>query len=166
MISADLASQFIIWEWVTALVCAAMAIDPFNQPNVTEAKVATSSLLDEWGGKLPTFTPDVQDGAVEIFGKGSNLKSALSLFIESIPHHGYVAVMAYLDRRDDIKIMQMRSLLAEKSLRPVTFGWAPRFLHSTGQFHKGGQPNGAFCKLQARLREISLFLVRYLDLKH
>ena len=147
VISADLASQFIIWEWVTALVCAAMAIDPFNQPNVTQAKEATSSLLDKWDGKLPTFTPDAQDGAVAIFGKGDDLKSALSFFIESIPHNGYLAVMAYLDRRDDVKIMQIRSLLADKSQRPITFGWAPRFLHSTGQFHKGGQPNGAFLQI-------------------
>ena len=147
VISADLASQFIIWEWVTALVCAAMAIDPFNQPNVTEAKGATSSLLDAWAGKLPALSPDAQDGEVAIFGKGMDLKSALSLFIESIPHDGYVAVMAYLDRRDDVKIMQIRSLLADKSQRPVTFGWGPRFLHSTGQFHKGGQPNGAFLQI-------------------
>ena len=152
VISADLASQFIIWEWVTALVCAAMAIDPFNQPNVTEAKEATSSLLDKWDGKLPTFTPDAQDGAVAIFGKGDDLKSALSLFIESIPHNGYLAVMAYLDRRDDVKIMQIRALLADKSQRPVTFGWAPRFLHSTGQFHKGGQPNGAFLQITGEVQ--------------
>ena len=147
VISADLASQFIIWEWVTALVCAAMAIDPFNQPNVTEAKEATSTLLDKWDGKLPTFTPDAQDGAVAIFGKGNDLKSALYLFIESIPHNGYVAVMAYLDGRDDVKIVQVRALLADRSQRPVTFGWGPRFLHSTGQFHKGGQPNGAFLQI-------------------
>ena len=147
VISADLASQFIIWEWVTALVCAAMAIDPFNQPNVTQAKEATSSLLDKWDGKLPTFTPDAQDGAVAIFGKGNDLKSALYLFIESIPHNGYVAVMAYLDGRDDVKIVQVRALLADRSQRPVTFGWGPRFLHSTGQFHKGGQPNGAFLQI-------------------
>ena len=147
VISADLASQFIIWEWVTALVCAAMAIDPFNQPNVTEAKEATSSLLDMWAGILPAFSPDALDGDVAIFGEGNDLKSALSLFIESIPHNGYVAVMAYLDRRDDVKIMQIRALLAEKTQRPVTFGWGPRFLHSTGQFHKGGQDNGAFLQI-------------------
>ena len=147
VISADLASQFIIWEWVTALVCAAMAIDPFNQPNVTEAKEATSSLLDTWAGILPAFSPDALDGDVAIFGEGNDLKSALSLFIESIPHNGYVAVMAYLDRRDNVKIMQIRALLAEKTQRPVTFGWGPRFLHSTGQFHKGGQDNGAFLQI-------------------
>ena len=152
VISADLASQFIIWEWVTALVGAAMAIDPFNQPNVTEAKEATSSLLSAWEGVLPQFSPDARDADVEIFGEGSDLESALNLLIESIPRDGYLAVMAYLDRRDDVKIRQIRALLAEKSQRPVTFGWGPRFLHSTGQFHKGGQQNGAFLQITGEVK--------------
>ena len=147
VINADLASQFIIWEWVTALVGAALAIDPFNQPNVTEAKEATSLLLNEWAGVMPKFSPSVTDGVVEIFGEGVDLKSALAKFITSIPDDGYVAVMAYLDRRDDSAISIIRELLSAKSNRPVTFGWGPRFLHSTGQFHKGGQQNGAFLQI-------------------
>ena len=147
VVSGDLAAQFIIWEWVTALVGAALGIDPFNQPNVTEAKDATSSLLTQWAGRLPEFIADAQDGDIEIFGEGSNLTSALRLFIESIPTHGYVAVMAYLDRKDDVKLEEIRSLLSQKTHCPVTFGWAPRFLHSTGQFHKGGQRNGAFLQI-------------------
>ena len=55
--------------------------------------------------------------------------------------------MAYLDRRDDVAIAELRSILSEKSGRPVTFGWGPRFLHSTGQFHKGGQQNGSFLQI-------------------
>ncbi len=55
--------------------------------------------------------------------------------------------MAYLDRISDAKIVELRALLAQKSHRPVTFGWGPRFLHSTGQFHKGGQQNGAFLQI-------------------
>ena len=147
VVDADLASQFIIWEWVTALIGAALAIDPFNQPNVTEAKEATSALLKEWNGVLPTFTAPHKCGAVEIFGTGSNLDNALKSFIQSIPSDGYVAVMAYLDRKDDAAIAQIRSELSMKIGRPVTFGWGPRFLHSTGQFHKGGQQNGAFLQI-------------------
>jgi glucose-6-phosphate isomerase len=60
---------------------------------------------------------------------------------------GYIAIMAYLDRRDDVKIAQLRALLAEKSGKPTSFGWGPRFLHSTGQFHKGGQKNGSFLQI-------------------
>jgi len=147
VLETDLASQFIIWEWVTALVGAALGIDPFNQPNVTEAKEATAALLNEWNGVLPNFSPDAVDGAVEIFGVGSTIESSLKRFIEMIPEDGYIAVMAYLDRRDDAKIIEIRSILSQKTGRPVTFGWGPRFLHSTGQFHKGGQQNGAFLQI-------------------
>jgi glucose-6-phosphate isomerase len=147
VVEGDLASQFIVWEWVTALVGAALAIDPFNQPNVTEAKAQTSALLDEWKGVLPTFTPDLTDGAVEIFGAGNSATDAITQMIAHIPTDGYIAIMAYLDRKDDGAIAELRAILADKSGRPVTFGWGPRFLHSTGQFHKGGQQNGFFLQI-------------------
>jgi glucose-6-phosphate isomerase len=131
VVEGDLASQFIVWEWVTALVGAALAIDPFNQPNVTEAKEQTSALLNEWKGVLPAFSGETEIGALEIFGQGD----------------GYIAVMAYLDRKDDVAVAELREILASKSGRPVTFGWGPRFLHSTGQFHKGGQQNGVFLQI-------------------
>ena len=147
VVEGDLASQFIVWEWVTALVGAALAIDPFNQPNVTEAKAQTSALLDEWKGVLPTFAPDLTDGAVQIFGTGNSATDAITQMIASIPTDGYIAIMAYLDRKDDAAIAELRAVLADKSGRPVTFGWGPRFLHSTGQFHKGGQQNGFFLQI-------------------
>ena len=147
VITGELGEQFFLWEWVTALVGAALEIDPFNQPNVTEAKEATSALLNEWNGMLPEFTADAVDGAVEIFGAGSDLTTALRNFINEIPAGGYVAVMAYLDRSGDNDLAKLREIIARKSNRPVTFGWGPRFLHSTGQFHKGGQQNGAFLQI-------------------
>jgi glucose-6-phosphate isomerase len=147
VITGELGEQFFLWEWVTALVGAALEIDPFNQPNVTEAKEATSALLAEWKGVLPEFTADAIDGAVEIFGAGSDLTAALRNFITEIPAGGYVAVMAYLDRSGDRDLAKLREIIARKSNRPVTFGWGPRFLHSTGQFHKGGQQNGAFLQI-------------------
>ncbi len=147
VVEGDLASQFIVWEWVTALVGAALAIDPFNQPNVTEAKAQTSALLDEWKGVLPRFAPDLTDGAVQIFGTGNSATDAITQMIANIPTDGYIAIMAYLDRKDDAAIAELRAVLADKSGRPVTFGWGPRFLHSTGQFHKGGQQNGFFLQI-------------------
>ena len=147
VVEGDLASQFIVWEWVTALVGAALAIDPFNQPNVTEAKEQTSALLNEWKGVLPAFTPELTDGCVEIFGAGKNTTDALTQLIAQVPENGYIAIMAYLDRKDDAAVAELREILADKSGRPVTFGWGPRFLHSTGQFHKGGQQNGAFLQI-------------------
>ena len=147
VVEGDLASQFIVWEWVTALVGAALAIDPFNQPNVTEAKEQTSALLNEWKGVLPPFSGDTEIGALEIFGQGGNATEALSHLISQIPADGYIAVMAYLDRKDDVAVVELREILASKSGRPATFGWGPRFLHSTGQFHKGGQQNGVFLQI-------------------
>ena len=153
LVEGDLASQFIVWEWVTALVGAALAIDPFNQPNVTEAKEQTSALLNEWKGLLPTFSGDATEGALEIFGAGSNATESLSQLISNIPADGYIAIMAYLDRKNDAAITELRNILASKSGRPVTFGWGPRFLHSTGQFHKGGQQNGVFLQITGDVKK-------------
>ena len=140
-VEGDLASHFIFWEWVTALLGAALEIDPFNQPNVTEAKEQTSTLLREWNGRPPAITPERIEGSLEFFGP------SLSDFLHQIPRDGYLAIMAYLDRRNEAELEKLRSILSEKTRRPVTFGWGPRFLHSTGQFHKAGQPNGAFLQI-------------------
>jgi len=147
VVQGELGGHFIFWEWVTALVGAALEIDPFNQPNVTEAKNATSALLKEWGGALPEFKGDSVDGPVEIFGKGNSLDEALSEFCNGVAEDGYISIHAYLDRRDDVALVELRRILSEKTGRPVTFGWGPRFLHSTGQFHKGGQQNGSFLQI-------------------
>ena len=140
-VEGDLASHFIFWEWVTALLGAALEIDPFNQPNVTEAKEQTSKLLHEWDGLPPILAPERSNGALDFFGP------SFSDFLREIPADGYLAIMAYLDRRDERELEKLRALLSEKTGRPVTFGWGPRFLHSTGQFHKAGQPNGAFLQI-------------------
>ena len=147
IVEGSLGAHFIFWEWVTALMGAALKLDPFNQPNVTEAKEQTSSALTEWNNVVPTLTPACTDKSVEIFGDGQSLKDALATFIEDVRDGGYIAIMAYLDRRDDVKVAELRAILAEKSARPTTFGWGPRFLHSTGQFHKGGQKNGSFLQI-------------------
>lgn len=147
VIECELGAQFIFWEWVTALLGYALEIDPFNQPNVTEAKEQTASLLKSWSGKLPKFTPNNIDGAVEIFADAPSVQDALTHVIDAVSGDGYIAIMAYLDRKDDEELAQLRRIIADKSSRPVTFGWGPRFLHSTGQFHKGGQQNGVFLQI-------------------
>jgi glucose-6-phosphate isomerase len=148
---APLGAHFIFWEWVTAIVGAGLAIDPFNQPNVTEAKEQTLALLKEWKSSgsiiLPHLTPDAVEGDVEIFGNGVDIAAALSQMISSAKKDGYFAIMAYLDRKEDAQLEELRSLIAKASGRPTTFGWGPRFMHSTGQFHKAGQPNGSFIQI-------------------
>jgi glucose-6-phosphate isomerase len=72
---------------------------------------------------------------------------ALNALLASIPPRGYLAVMAYLDRETDACAAELRAALARHTERAVTFGWGPRFLHSTGQYHKGGPQVGSFLQL-------------------
>jgi glucose-6-phosphate isomerase len=147
VVEGTLGGHFIYWEWLTALLGYGLKIDPFNQPNVTEAKEQTALCLREWGNQIPLFSPQCVDVGVEIYGDGQSLKDSLATFIEDVKDGGYIAIMAYLDRQDDVQVAELRSILSEKSGRPTSFGWGPRFLHSTGQFHKGGQKNGSFLQI-------------------
>jgi glucose-6-phosphate isomerase len=148
-VCGSLAEQFIFWEWVTALLGRGLKVDPFNQPNVTEAKERTVSLLSKWNGVIQSPTSSFEDENIAVFAdqKCGSLDEALARFLA--PNYGYLAVMAYLNREGDNEILKIRELIADKTKTPTTFGWGPRFLHSTGQFHKGGQPNGGFLQISA-----------------
>lgn len=150
-VDTSLGGHFILWEWVTALLGAALSIDPFNQPNVTEAKEATLALLNEWDSgsnfSAPLVEPNATIGQIEIFGIESSVTDSLKRVISECPSGGYISIMAYLDRHNESALVELREIIARKSGRPTTFGWGPRFLHSTGQFHKAGQPNGSFLQI-------------------
>ncbi|NUR27008.1 MAG: glucose-6-phosphate isomerase, partial [Catenulispora sp.] len=77
----------------------------------------------------------------------TTVEEALKALLDGLGPDGYLAVMAYLDRFGDAATAEVRPLLAAASGRPVTFGWGPRFLHSTGQFHKGGPQVGSFLQI-------------------
>jgi glucose-6-phosphate isomerase len=148
IVEGELGEQFIFWELVTALLGRALNVDPFNQPNVTEAKDRTNGLLELWGkDPIPLTSPKFEDENIQIFGNfpGESALEILEKFL--MPESTYIAVMAYLTRGVDDEVLKLRELLAERTKRGVTFGWGPRFLHSTGQFHKGGQLNGVFIQI-------------------
>ena len=148
VVIASLGEHFILWEWVTALLCRALDVDPFNQPNVTEAKERTGALLSQWSdGEVHQPAPAYEDVLFQIFSasKAQSLSGQLTDFFAHESH--YISVMAYLARGIDDEILNARTIIASRSKRAVTFGWGPRFLHSTGQFHKGGQQNGAFLQI-------------------
>ena len=153
IVSGDLGSQFIFWEIVTALLGAGLTVDPFNQPNVQESKLASSELLLQWGNSLPPLANRGLDGSIAYFDDSSNVLELLRAFLHDVNTDGYLAVMAYLDRETDHDIKRLQNLLSKKIGKPVTFGWGPRLLHSTGQFHKGGQPNGSFLQITADCEE-------------
>ena len=149
VVRGDLGSQFFFWQWVTALIAAGLSIDPFNQPNVQESKLASADLLEQWGNSLPPLGNQGVDGSIAFFNESTDIQKLISSFIQSVDGDGYLSVMAYLDRQDDLQIKALRNIIASKIGKPVTFGWGPRFLHSTGQFHKGGQSNGSFLQITA-----------------
>ena len=153
VVSGDLGSQFYFWQWITALISAGLSIDPFNQPNVQESKLASGSLLYQWNNSLPALGNRGIDGSIAYFQDSPNLEILLTSFLQSIATDGYLGVMAYLDRQGDDEVREIRNILASKISKPVTFGWGPRFLHSTGQFHKGGQKNGFFLQITAEFEE-------------
>jgi len=144
----SLGEQFIFWEWVTGLLGYLMKVDPFNQPNVTEAKEKTGALLERWKGNgVHNPEPAFETSAITVFSD-SKSQSLTDYLRSAISHHnGYIALMAYLHRGVDDDVKQLREILEKAGKKPVTFGWGPRFLHSTGQFHKGGPKVGSFIQI-------------------
>jgi glucose-6-phosphate isomerase len=151
-VSGPLGAQLLLWEYATAIAGRLLDLNPFDQPDVESAKNAARGLLD--ATPQPTAA-DLADGAVEIRATPglldgvTDLTGALRSLLGELSPSGYVAVMAYLDREKDTELASVRPALASASGRPVTFGWAPRFLHSTGQYHKGGPAVGVYLQLTA-----------------
>src|SRR5690606_14960431 len=124
------------WEYATAVLGRVLGVNPFDQPNVTESKENTAALLAR--GPQPE-RPDAVDGAVELYGtRAGSLRDALAELVAGVDPRGYLAVTAFLDPVADADAAGLRAVLAAATPRPVTFGWGPRYLHSTGQYHKGG----------------------------
>jgi hypothetical protein len=124
-----------------------MGIDPFDQPNVQEAKDRTKTVLEEYAdtGELPEQEPDVIEGGI---GSGG-VRGAVGDMLDSIDEGDYFAIMAYLKRDEivDDAIEHMRAQVALEKGVATTFGYGPRFLHSTGQLHKGGPNTGVFLQI-------------------
>jgi glucose-6-phosphate isomerase len=156
--SGTLGELFLLWEFATAVVGRLLGINPFDQPDVEAAKKAARSLLD-----APTSAPAAPafvDGPVEVHAPDGlltpaddTLAGALRTFFAGAPEFGYIAVQAYLDRLADASAVVLRPEIARRTGLQTTFGWGPRFLHSTGQYHKGGHQNGVFLQLTGAAEE-------------
>jgi len=153
-IAGGLASQMVVWEFAVAVAGRLLGINPFDQPDVEAAKVAARGLLDARPEPVPA---DFTDGAIEVRGgqwladaeANDTVESALKALLGRLGDRGYVSVQAYLDRLAYPQLESVRNPLVSFTGRPVTFGWGPRFLHSTGQFHKGGPAEGIFLQITA-----------------
>jgi hypothetical protein len=155
--TAALGAEFVRWEVATAAAAALLAINPFDEPNVQQAKDATRTLLDSFSreGRLPLPEPDAEldhaaftlTGAARRPLSGASASELLSL----LQPGDYFAILAYLPEGPDIAaaVRGFRAEVRRRSRCATTFGYGPRYLHSTGQLHKGGANTGVFLVLTA-----------------
>jgi glucose-6-phosphate isomerase len=135
----DLGAEFFTWEVATACAGWRLGINPFDQPNVQEAKDATKELLAEFtkNGRLPDSKP------------ATSMSGAVQAQLATIKPGDYIAFLNYIEETPavDSKLQQIRTYLRDTTRCATTIGYGPRFLHSTGQLHKGGPDSGVFFQL-------------------
>jgi len=144
-----LGAEFFRWEFATAVAGAVLGINPFDEPNVSEAKEKTKALLGAYASdrKLAEPAPAADDPSVSVFSNaftGASPATVVRNAIESLRPRNYVAFLSYLPAESDVQsaILDVRDAIRSRKRVASTFGVGPRYLHSTGQYHKGG-PNTA-----------------------
>jgi len=151
----DLAAEFFRWEFATAVAGAHLGIDPFDEPNVQESKDNTRAVLQQYqqSGALPDEPAAVSDGALRVYGDvtGSSASGALAAYLDTANPGDYVALMAYVtpDEANARALQHLRVAIRDTRRLATTLGFGPRFLHSTGQLHKGGPNTGVYIQITA-----------------
>ncbi len=157
-----LGAQFLRWEIATAVAGGLLGIDPFDQPNVQQAKDATQKLLNQYktAGRLPVGTPDrTLDGNIALTLSAAarkTLERPDADAILTLVHRGdYFALLAYLGPDPELaeELQTFRHAVRDRTRAATMFGYGPRYLHSTGQLHKGGPNTGVFVLISATPRE-------------
>lgn len=157
----DLGAQFFVWEFATAVAGWRLQINPFDQPNVQESKDVTRELLQAFtsDGTLPPRNPFLEENGLTFFAsdessgmlpKGDAIE-ILRAHLRSAQAGEYVALLNYFEEtpaHEEI-VQALRRRITRETHRATTAGYGPRFLHSTGQLHKGGANNGVFLQLTA-----------------
>jgi transaldolase/glucose-6-phosphate isomerase len=156
----DLGGEFVHWEAATAIAGVVLGINPFDEPNVTESKQNTTKVLGELAatGRLPELTPTCTDGSLQLWvddalpaAFSDSAETLIAGQLQRLAERGYVGIHAYIAPTPErtAALTSLRILLRDATRRATTVGYGPRFLHSTGQLHKGGAPIGWFIQLVA-----------------
>ena len=148
----DLGAEFFRWEFATAVAGAALHIDPFDEPNVQESKDNTNRVLAQYekSGQLPSERPAASAGGVYVFGNVSGTpEQALRQHLDTARTGDYVALMAYVTptAANEAALQRLRVRIRDGRRVATTLGFGPRFLHSTGQLHKGGPNTGVYIQI-------------------
>jgi glucose-6-phosphate isomerase len=153
-----LGAEFFAWEFATACAGWSLGINPFDQPNVQESKDATKELLSTFvnHGSLPEQKKLVADDLITIYSEDGKLSETSTLqairsFLTSVKPNDYIALLNYTEETAaiDEELQKIRSTLRHTTRCATTVGYGPRFLHSTGQLHKGGPDTGVFFQITA-----------------
>lgn len=163
--AAQLGAEFFKWEVASALTCASLAVDPFDEPNVQESKDNTARILDifDGTGEMPAGAPRLAESGIELYADGAargvistlQLNAALRTFFSERRPDDYVALLAYVarDAANSSELNTLRETLAERLSLPVLLSYGPRYLHSIGQLYKGGPESGIFLMITSEKSE-------------
>lgn len=151
----DIGGQFFLWEMATAIAGYFLKIHPFNQPNVESAKNQARAKIDEYKetGKLAELPVALSENGIKVMGDVSadSVADALKNFLAQAENGAYISVHAYVPMTEEtIDVLQhLQSKLRDMTKLATTIGFGPRFLHSTGQLHKGDAGKGLFIQFTA-----------------
>jgi transaldolase/glucose-6-phosphate isomerase len=157
----DLGEEFFLWEIATAFAGWRLGINPFDQPNVQESKDATKELLEAFkqNGKLQEQAVLAEGDGITIYADdatraalpSSSVADALKAHLQRVKPGDYIALLDYFEESEDVEgvVQQIRTHLRDATHCATTTGYGPRFLHSTGQLHKGGPASGVFMQVTA-----------------
>jgi glucose-6-phosphate isomerase len=153
----DLGAEFFEWEFATAVAGWRIGINPFDQPNVQEAKDATKELLASFvrRGRLDERITIATDDGITVYGAEEQEKQSvdevLRAHLAAVQAGNYIAFLNYIEETAEVdeKFQELRTALRDATRCAVTVGYGPRFLHSTGQLHKGGSNTGVFFQIIA-----------------
>ncbi len=152
---SDLAAEFFAWEFATAVAGAALEIDPFDEPNVQESKDNTKRVLEQYvkSGSFADESATASDDGIAVFGAPGrgDIDSTLTEFLSAVRPGDYVALMAYVtpNAENEAALQRLRVAIRDEHRVATTLGFGPRFLHSTGQLHKGGPDTGLYIQVTA-----------------
>lgn len=149
----DLGGQMFLWEMATAVAGHLLGVNPFDQPDVEATKKHTSRMIAQFkeDRTWPEETPSLCAGDCAVYGAiaGQTPSEALSSFLSQASAGAYVALQIYLppSLQIDEALAELRKVISRKYAMAVTTGYGPRYLHSTGQLHKGDAGRGLFLQL-------------------
>ncbi|MCP5064303.1 MAG: glucose-6-phosphate isomerase [Ignavibacteriae bacterium] len=156
----DLGRELFRWEFATAIAGWKLGIQPFDQPNVESAKIEAKAMINNYfdKGELPKLDVTIEENRIKLYGntKEQTLSNSINEFLDNlndITKYNYVSIHAYVTSTEKVteSLQNLRNKIQKKYRSAVTVGYGPRFLHSTGQLHKGDAGKGLFIQFTSSI---------------